>query len=308
MNMPQWLSFLSLYIKDVMDSITFLIQCQDQQGLVAKISTFFYQQGLNIIDCQEHVDTTEKQYFMRLKLDGKQMSSTRKTLAAGFTQLAEQLELTWSVHYSDERQKVAILVTKTSHCLYDLLVRHEQNELNCEVSLIISNHPHLESVAQKFRIPFYCCAVKTFADPQQQQVERARQEQEVAALLDKHHIDLTILARYMLILSAEFTQKRKGKVINVHHAILPAFKGANPYRRAWDRGVKMIGATSHYATADLDEGPIIDQDVERVTHESSAKDLIRIGADIERIVLARAVKAHLESRIIVQGNKTILFS
>ena len=291
-----------------MASIIFLVQCDDQQGLVAKISMFFYQKGLNIVDCQEHVDIIEKQYFMRLKLDGKGLSCSRKVLEDEFTTLAQSLKLKWSVHYADQLQSVAILVTKTSHCLYDLLVRHEQNELNCEIPLIISNHPQLESVAQKFRIPFYCCAVKKFADPEQQQAERARQENEVDALLDKHHIDLTILARYMLILSAEFTQRRRSKVINVHHAILPAFKGANPYRRAWDRGVKMIGATSHYATADLDEGPIIEQDVERVTHENSPKDLIRIGADIERIVLARAIKAHLESRIIVQGNKTVLFS
>lgn len=291
-----------------MESIVFLVQCPDQRGLVAKISTFFYQQGLNILDCQEHVDTVEKQYFMRLKLDGKGLHSSRKTLEEEFTLLAEPLGLKWSVHYSDQLQRVALLVTKTSHCLYDLLVRHEQNELQCAIPLIISNHPHLESVAEKFRIPFYCCAVQKFDDPQLQKAERLRQENEVDALLDKHHIDLTILARYMLILSAEFTERRRSKVINVHHAILPAFKGANPYRRAWERGVKMIGATSHYATADLDEGPIIDQDVERVTHESSPKDLVRMGADIERVVLARAVKAHLESRIIVQGNKTILFS
>lgn len=291
-----------------MSSITFLIQCPDQQGLVAKISTFFFHQGLNILDCQEHVDVIDKQYFMRLRLDGKGLNTSRKALEASFTELAESLKFTWSVHYSDQLQRVAIMVTKTSHCLYDLLVRHEQNELPCEIPLIISNHPDLEIVAERFRIPYYCCAVQKFADPEQQKAERARQEREVEALLEKHHIDLTILARYMLILSPEFTERRRNKVINVHHAMLPAFKGANPYRRAWDRGVKMIGATSHYVTPDLDEGPIIEQDVERVTHESSPKDLVRIGADIERIVLARAVKAHLEHRIIVQGNKTILFS
>ncbi|MFT4928665.1 MAG: formyltetrahydrofolate deformylase [Phenylobacterium sp.] len=290
-----------------MDSIVFLIQCEDKCGLVSKISHFFYQKGLNIIDCQEHVDVVEHQYFMRLKLAGQHLSTSRKELEDDFAEVGENLNLNWSVHYSDQLQRVALLVTKTPHCLYDLLVRHEQNELQCEIPLIISNHPHLESVAEKFRIPFYCCAVKKFDDPVAQKAERARQEQEVDALLVKHHIDLTILARYMLILSAEFTERRRGKVINVHHAMLPAFKGANPYRRAWDRGVKMIGATSHYATADLDEGPIIDQDVERVTHECSPKDLVRIGADIERIVLARAIKAHLENRIIIQGNKTVLF-
>ena len=291
-----------------MSSIVFLIQCRDQTGLVARISTFFYQKSLSIVSCQEHVDGFDNQYFMRLKLDAKGMSDTRKSLEADFAELAEHLALKWSVHYSDDLQKVAIMVTKTSHCLYDLLVRHEQNELPCDIRLIIGNHPGLESVAQKFQIPFYCLPLAKTGSVEEKKADRAAQETAVEALLDRHHIDLTILARYMLIFSKGFTDKYRDKVINVHHAILPAFKGANPYRRAFDRGVKMIGATAHYATADLDEGPIIEQDVQRVTHESGPKDLVRIGADIERIVLARAIKAHLDNRIIIYGNKTVVFS
>jgi formyltetrahydrofolate deformylase len=290
------------------ETIVFLIQCQDQKGLVAKIGTFFFEQGLNILACQEHVDELDKQYFMRLKLNGKDLNHSRASLAQDFGVLADALTLKWSVHYSDYLPKVAVLVTKTPHCLYDVLVRHEQKELKCDIKLIIGNHPGLASVAKKFQIPFHCLPVEKQDDPQQYKAARARQEKAVEKLIDQHHIDLTILARYMLICSKGFINKYASKIINVHHAILPAFKGANPYRRAFERGVKMIGATAHYATGDLDEGPIIEQDVERVTHESLPKDLIRMGADIERIVLARAVKAHLENRIIIWGNKTIVFT
>lgn len=291
-----------------MPAITFLIQCPDQTGLVSRISTFFYQKGLNVQTCQEHVDEYTQEYFMRVKLGGEGITCTRAQLEQEFAQLAEQLTLTWSVHYQDVLPKVAIMVTRTTHCLYDLLVRHEQKELPCDIRLIIGNHPQLESVAAKFKIPFHCISVAKTKDKKVNQQSRIDHENAVSALLDQHHIDLTILARYMLILSPQFIKKYQHKVINVHHAILPAFKGANPYGRAYERGVKMIGATAHYATVDLDEGPIIEQDVERVTHESSSKDLVRIGADIERIVLARAVKAHLENRIIITGNRTIVFS
>lgn len=291
-----------------MDSIIFLIRCSDQKGLVAKISTFFFDNGLNILACQEHVDELNQSYFMRVKLCGKDLCMSRQSLEQAFGKLAEQLSLDWSVHYSDYLPKVAILVTKAPHCLYDLLVRHEQNELKCDIGLIISNHPNLEGVAKKFKIPFYCLPLQKTGDIEQDKNQRQEQEKQIDNLLCQHHIDLTVLARYMVILSQDFVAKYAGQIINVHHAILPAFKGANPYRRAFDRGVKMIGATAHYATGDLDEGPIIEQDVERVTHEHSPKDLVRIGADIERIVLARAVKAHLESRIIIEGNKTVVFS
>lgn len=284
-----------------MESITFLIQAPDQKGLVSRISTFFYQRDFNILDCQQHVDIIGDLYFMRIRLDMADLTSSRKELESDFEKLAKELKLDWSVYYPDQPTRVALLVTKAPHCMYDILVRHEQNELNCEIPMIISNHPTLEPIADKFRIPFYCFSLNGEND-------KESQERAIRDLLKKQHIDLIVLARYMQILSKSFTEEYFGRIINIHHAFLPAFKGASPYKKAYDRGVKMIGATAHYATAELDSGPIIEQDVQRVTHEHKPEDLAQIGADIERIVLARAIKAHLERRIIVTGNKTLVFN
>jgi formyltetrahydrofolate deformylase len=283
-----------------MRSIIFLIQCPDQKGLVSRISTFFYQRGFNILHCQQYTDLQNDLYFMRVKLDLDSLSTSRRALEEEFEEFGKPFNLLWSVHYSDYIQKVAILVSKASHCLYDLLLRQQEGEIRCEIPVIISNHPALEPVADKFRIPFHCLPVN--------KETKAEQEGELRKLLKKYHIDLVVLARYMQVLSKPLVEEFEGKIINIHHAFLPAFQGASPYQRAYDRGVKMIGATAHYATAELDEGPIIDQDVERVTHEDSTEDLVRIGKDIERIVLARAVKAHLEHRIIISGKRTIVFS
>lgn len=280
--------------------IVFLIQSTDRKGLVSSISTFFYERGFNILKCQQHTDTSTGQYFMRVVLDLASLTMARRTLEEEFAEFAKRLELSWSVHYPDYVQRMAILVTKASHCLYDLLFRWQEGELRCEIPVIISNHPNLEYIADRFRIPFHCLPVTKETKPQQ--------EAEIRRLLRQYHIDLVVLARYMQILSKEFVEEYAGRIINIHHAFLPAFQGANPYQRAYERGVKMIGATAHYATAELDEGPIIEQDVERVTHEDSPEDLSRIGRDIERIVLARAVKAHLEHRIIISGRRTIVFS
>jgi formyltetrahydrofolate deformylase len=284
-----------------MDSIIFLIQAPDQKGLVSNISNFFYERGFNVLDCQEHVDVLENQYFMRIQLDIKDLSTSRKVLEEDFKKFGEGLKLQWSVYYSNQLARIALMVTKAPHCLYDILVRHEQNELKCEIPMIIGNHPTLEPVADKFRIPFYCLPITEKND-------KSVQEKEIRKLLKKQHIDLVVLARYMQILSKSFTETHFGKIINIHHAFLPAFKGANPYKNAYNRGVKMIGATAHFATAELDAGPIIEQDVQRVTHKQTPEQLAQIGADIERIVLARALKAQLERRIIIHGNKTILFT
>ena len=283
-----------------MESIVFLIQCPDQKGLVSQVSTFFYRKGFNILNCQEHVDVSQDQYFMRIELDMSDLNTSRKDLEADFQSFGDPLKLNWSVYYTNQLARVALLVTKAPHCLYDILVRHEQNELNCEIPLIVSNHPYLESIADKFRIPFYCLPIKS-------KEERHEQEQQVIQLLEQNHIDLIVLARYMQILSENFTAAYFGRIINIHHAFLPAFKGANPYKSAYERGVKMIGATAHYASAELDAGPIIEQDVERVTHKNTPRELSQMGADIERIVLARAVKAHLEHRVIINGNRTVIF-
>ena len=278
---------------------TFLIQCPDRKGLVSKISTFFFERGFNVLDCQQHTDPRIDRFFMRMVLDLRDLSTSRAALKEDFGAMAGSLDGEWSVHFSDERQRLAILVTKTSHCLYDLLVRQREGELDCEVPVIVSNHPQLEAVADQFRIPYHCLPVTAES--------KAQQEDELLALLQRYHIDLVVLARYMRILSSEVVDAWAGRMINIHHAFLPAFRGARAYKQAWARGVKMIGATAHYVTADLDEGPIIEQDVERVTHEQDPASLARIGRDVERVVLARAVKAHLEHRVIVSGRRTVVF-
>lgn len=281
-------------------AVTFLIDCPDQKGLVSRISTFFYERGFNILHCQQYTDVKQNHYFMRLKLDMEALSTSRKQLEQEFEEIAKTLQIRWSVHYSDTIQKMAILVTKASHCLYDLLLRWQEGELQCEIPLILSNHPDLEKVSGQFRIPFHCLPVT--------RETKAGQEREISQLLKQHHIDLIVLARYMQILSNRFVEEWAGRIINIHHAFLPAFQGGNPYLQAYERGVKMIGATAHYATPELDEGPIIEQDVERITHEDSVEDMVRIGKDVERIVLARAVKAHLEHRIILSGRRVLVFS
>ncbi|OQA84421.1 MAG: Formyltetrahydrofolate deformylase [Lentisphaerae bacterium ADurb.Bin242] len=283
-----------------MKKAVFLIYSNDRKGLLSGISTFFYQKGFNILHCQQYTDNCENRYFMRVCLDITDMPVTRKNLEDSFAVFASTLNLQFSVHYSDRPQRVAILVSRASHCLYDLLAHaQDEKDLLCEIPLIISNHPVLEDVAAKFRVPFYCFPVGK---------DKPAQEQPVIELLHRHHIDLVVLARYMQILSGEFIREFPSRIINIHHAFLPAFQGRNPYERAWERGVKMIGATAHYATAVLDEGPIIEQDVERITHEAEPADLKQIGKDIERRVLTRAVRAHLEHRIILSGRRTIVFS
>lgn len=281
-----------------MITAVFLISCPDRKGLISRISTFFAERGFNILDCQQHT-SFELDYFMRLVVDLRSSEFLRQRLEAEFGEFAVEVGFHWSVHYSDTVQKVAILVTKTSHCLYDLLVRVERSELPCEIPLVIGNHPDLGAVAEKFKIPFHHLPVTKNTKPQQ--------ERQVLDLLKAHKIDLVVLARYMQIVSADFIRECHGNVINIHHAALPAFQGAFPYERAYARGVKLIGATAHYATPELDEGPIIEQDVTHVTHEMNVEDLRRIGSDIERVVLARAVKAHLERRIIVSRGRTVLF-
>ncbi len=277
----------------------FLIQTNDRKGLLASVVDFFYSRGYNILKCQQHTDSFEKRFFMRIELDASDMKTSRKELEDEFAVLASSLSLEWSCHWSDYKTRMAILVSKTSHCLYDLLSRQHEGELNAEIPLIISNHPDLERVAEQFRIPYYCLPVGD---------DKKAQEEKVRELLRKFHIDLVVLARYMQILSSDFTDEWKNRIINIHHAFLPAFQGANPYKRAYERGVKMIGATAHYASEDLDQGPIIEQNVVRVSHELTPEGLREVGKDCEKQVLSTAVKAHLEHRIIVYQNRTIVFS
>ena len=278
----------------------FLISTTDRKGLVAKITGFFAGMNLNIMECRQYTDILEKRYYMRAAVE-LPPELTHAVIEAEFKKLAEEQDLHFSIHYSGETQNVAVMVSKTTHCLYDLLTNSEENLLGSgKVKLVIGNHPELEEAASKFHIPFYCFPVERSGDPEQ--------ESKIIELLEKQRIDLVVLARYMRILSNDFINRFPARIINIHHAFLPAFMGGNPYQRAWERGVKMIGATAHYATADLDEGPIIEQDVERITHESLPEDLRDRGRDIERRVLTRAVRAHLEHRVIISGHRTIVFS
>jgi len=290
---------------------TFLVSAPDQPGLVARLASFFYQAGLNIIDAGNHTDVHADggpRFFMRMVVDVSGLSSpaasealggssTRGALERTFTELANGLSATWSVRYSDQVQRVAVLVTKDPACLYDLVLRMRSGELPCEIPLIISNHPTLEPVAESFRIPFFCLPVT----PQ----TKRDQETRIIELCKRHHVDLVVLARYMQVLTEDFLQEAP-PVINIHHGFLPAFQGAKPYHQAHARGVKMIGATAHYATKDLDQGPIIEQDVARTSHAMGPDEMARIGRDVERVVLSRAVRAHLERRVIVEGRRTIV--
>ena len=279
--------------------VTFLIKCPDQKGLVAKITSFFYDKGFNILSCQQYVNAIEDTYFMRVRLNADGTNISKETLEQSFLELAAPLHFDWSVNYGDKKRNVAIMVSHTSHNLYDLLERFKEGRLDCNVKMILSNHDKLRPIAEMFKIPFYYLPVT--------KETKEAQEKQVMDLLDANEIDLIIMARYMQILSSDFIKRYPERIINIHHSFLPAFQGANPYKKAYERGVKLIGATAHYATLDLDEGPIIEQDVKPVTHESTPTTLKRIGADIEKLVLARAVKCHLNHQIIVSGNRAIVF-
>ena len=280
------------------NTITFLIQSKDHKGIIARVSSYFYELGFNILSCQQFTDTQQDAYFMRISLDGQDLPFSRAELESRFGEVAKEMELNWSVNYHGDLKNVALLVTKASHCLFDLLERQREGKLRCNIPLIIGNHPNLEYIANQFKVPFYCVPAGE---------DKRAYEGEILRLLQQHYIDLVVLARYMRILTPEFISEYPNRIINIHHAMLPAFKGANPYRRAYERGVKVIGATAHYATDDLDEGPIIEQDVLRVSHASTPLQLARLGEDVERKVLSTAVKYHLDHRVIVHGIRTIVF-
>lgn len=282
-----------------MSAIVFLIQCPDRKGLVAGITGFFAERDFNILHCQQYTDVENGQYFMRIRLEDEGQLPHQQ-LEQQFNAFADKLNLTWSVRYSDKPYRVALMVTRASHCAYDLLLRELEGELKCDIPLVIGNHADLEYMARQFDKPFYHLPITKDT--------KAEQEAAIKKLLTEFDIDLVVMARYMQILSEPFIEEFAGRVINIHHGFLPAFQGAKPYHQAYERGVKIIGATAHYATAELDEGPIIEQDVERVMHDNSPDDLVMIGKDIERRVLTRAVRAHIEHRIIMSGRRTIVFS
>ncbi|MDG2615526.1 formyltetrahydrofolate deformylase [Thermoleptolyngbya sichuanensis XZ-Cy5] len=276
-----------------------LVSCPDQPGLVAKVANFIYANGGNIIHADQHTDASAGLFLMRIEwqLDG--FNLPREVIGVAWKAIAQPLNAQWELHFSDETPRIAIWVSKQDHCLFDLIWRQRAGELAAEIPLIISNHPNLGAIAQQFGIDYHLIPITPDTKPQQ--------EAKQLELLRHHRIDLVVLAKYMQVLSADFIAQFP-RVINIHHSFLPAFAGANPYQRAYERGVKIIGATAHYVTQDLDEGPIIEQDVVRVSHRDQVTDLIRKGKDLERIVLARAVRYHLQNRVLVYGNRTVVFA
>lgn len=281
------------------NTATLTLHCADAKGIVFHVSRFIYELGGNIIDAQQHSETFDNRFFMRVHFDCGGISVTRREIREGLDRLAECYGMETRLSFSDERKRMAIMVSKYDHCLYDLLLRHQYGEINADTALIVSNHNDLEHVADNFRIPFVCVPVTPDT--------RAEAEARVLELFRSHHVDFVVLARYMQILTPQFIDSYVHRIINVHHGFLPAFKGAKPYHQAYEHGVKLIGATSHYATADLDMGPIIAQETIRVSHAHSPDDLVALGRDIERKVLSTAVQAHAADRIMVYRRRTIVF-
>ncbi len=278
---------------------TLLVTCPDRRGIVAALAQLLYGHGANILDADQHTDAQAGQFFQRIRVDLSEMHTDRGTLTRAIGEVAERFAMHWRIAWSGAPCRVAIFVSKYDHCLWDLLLRHRAGELPCEIPLIVSNHPDLQLVADEFDIPFHVFPITKQTKLAQETRERA--------LLEEHGVDLIVMARYMQILSGEFIDHYPTRIINIHHSFLPAFMGSRPYHQAKERGVKLIGATAHYATTDLDEGPIIEQDVIRTSHRDSVQDLLRKGRDVERQVLARAVRWHLEDRVVVYGNKTVVF-
>ena len=281
------------------DSIILLIHCKDRKGIVARVSGFIHDFGGNILDSDHHTDEETNDFLMRMEFAAEGFQIPTDEIPAAFSSIAKVYDMHYEVHPSSRRPRVGLLVSKQDHCLADLLQRHRRDELHIDIPIIISNHDTCASWAELFNIPFTVYPVTKETKPQQ--------EQQVLARLKEHRVELVVMARYMQILSADFLAQVGCPVINIHHSFLPAFIGANPYRQAYDRGVKIIGATAHYATKDLDEGPIIEQDVIRVGHRDTVEDLVRKGRDLEEIVLARAVRRHIERRVLVYGRKTVVF-
>jgi formyltetrahydrofolate deformylase len=278
---------------------TLLVACPDRKGIVASLAQTLYGHGANLLDADQHTDAEVGQFFQRIRFDIGELHTDRTALERAVAEVANRFDMSWRLSYASQVKRLAIFVSRYDHCLYDLLLRHRAGELPCAIPLIISNHPDLEPVAQQFDIPFHHVPVAA--------ANKEQQERRQLDLLAAEQINLVVLARYMQILTSAFTEAWRDRIINIHHSFLPAFMGGKPYRKAYERGVTLIGATAHYATSDLDEGPIIEQDVIRASHRDSIDDLVRKGRDIERVVLARAVRWHLEDRILVHSNKTVVF-
>ena len=279
---------------------TLLLTCPDRRGLVAATTQRLFDLGANIIHADHHLDREAQWFFQRIQFEVAAGGVSRAALEAGIAELCRELGLTWTLDYHDQVKRTAVLVSRQDHCLYDLLLRQRAGELRTKIACVISNHPDAAPVAATFGLPFHRLPVT--------RETRAAQEAEVLALLHGYDAHLVVLARYMQILSTDFLERVGRPIINIHHSFLPAFVGERPYHAAYERGVKLIGATAHYVTADLDAGPIIEQDVVRTSHADQVDDLVRKGRDVEKLVLSRAVRLHLEDRVLVYNNKTVVFS
>ena len=284
---------------DPAGTATLLVCCPDRPGLVAALAQLLYGHGANILDADQHTDPAAGMFFQRIRFDLAGLHTDRVGLERALGEVAGRFAMDWRLAYASSTRRMAIFVSRYDHCLYDLLLRHRAGELACEIPLIVSNHPDLKPVAEQFGVAYHVFPVSARS--------KGDQEKREAELLADHGVDLVVLARYMQVLSGAFVAAWPARIINIHHSFLPAFTGGRPYHQARERGVKLIGATAHYATRELDEGPIIEQDVIRCSHRDALDDLVRKGRDLEKTVLARAVRWHLEDRVLVYGNKTVVF-
>ena len=280
-------------------SAILLLSCPDRRGLVSRISHFVFERGGNILDLDEHVDVDGKYFFLRLAWDMKNFSIPESEVDEAFTPLAKEFNAAWKINFAGKNLRAAIFVSRLDHCLQEILWRQRLGEFNIEIPLIISNHQDLKSLADHYGITFFVFPIT--------EENKSEQEKKELALLKENQIDAIVLARYMQILTRQLVDEYPNQIINIHHSFLPAFIGPNPYKQAYERGVKIIGATSHYITGELDDGPIIEQDIIRISHKDTVSDLVRKGRDLERMILARALYYHAQHRILVHGKKTIIF-
>lgn len=285
----------------MMKTAKLLLHCPDKPGILAEVTDFITVNKGNIIYLDQYVDHVENIFFMRIEWELKDFLVPQEKIEDYFATLyAQKYEMNFRLYFSDTKPRMAIFVSKMSHCLFDLLARYTAGEWNVEIPLIISNHPDLQHVAERFGIPFHL-----FPITKETKEEQEKKEME---LLAKHKITFIVLARYMQVISEQMINAYPNRIINIHHSFLPAFVGAKPYHAAFERGVKIIGATSHYVTTELDAGPIIEQDVVRITHKDTVQDLVNKGKDLEKIVLSRAVKKHIERKVLAYKNKTVIFN
>ncbi|MDG2095090.1 MAG: formyltetrahydrofolate deformylase [Phycisphaerales bacterium] len=285
---------------DVPTEAVVLVSSPDRPGIVARLTATLDEVGGNILEASQYTDIKGRTFLQRVHVSWPSLNPEPEEVHDALQELADQFQMDWRIHWGHARRKVAVFVSREDHCLHDLLLLQRDGSLQCQISLIISNHPDLEQVAERFDVPFHHVEVDESGD--------SKSESRQLSLLEANDIDLVVLAKYMRVLSPVFVERYPGRIINIHHSFLPAFAGGRPYHQAHEKGVKLIGATAHYATAELDAGPIIEQGVIRVTHKDSVADMVRKGRDIERTVLARAVRWHLEDRVVIHAGRAVVFA